>query len=1094
MKLLHLATGIVFLTTFTAGLQAQSTLASITGVVTDANGAVVPSAQIEATNVATGYKYTASTNQTGQYTVTGLPNGTYTVRATAAGFGQFTADNVILAEREQRRIDVGLKLETVQTSVEVNGAASLIETETARVSDVKNHEVMWLTPLSLHRSTDLFQTAPMTVHTNTSPWRVGGSRNHESEIAYDGVSAASSTGGAVTSVFSDRSESYEQMSVDVAGGDAEFTTVGQISVVTRSGTNQIHGSAFDSYITPGLSARDPFSPIKTASLYNQPGGSIGGPVYIPKLYDGRNKTFFFASIEFEQLGGGSSNVLVLNPTVPLAAWREGDFSGLLPGTIVRDPFNGNTPFPGNIIPKARLNPVAVAIQNQFYPLPNFGNPNALLASNYRDVLRNQDPVSPTGVLRIDHKLSDKTWASFHTTHTYWGQGPEFAGPLPAYGTPSVDRYISLYGASFTKMITPNLVSETRYGYVSADFPQFGTIHGLQQVKELGLTGLAPNLPDLTGTYAVSWSGLGLTGIGAAYQISPNNFSPVHNGHESVSWFHGRHSLKAGFQIRRNDVEDYRATAGLFGNDTFSNRFTGFAYSDFLLGIPTTAARTFPPLKKSVSNFAYGAFIQDQFRVTSKLTLNYGLRWDYKAPWHEANGYLSIFDPKSGKIVVPDKAIGKVNPLMPTNYIGVISASQAGFPANLINPSSKEFGPRVGAAWRPFGNNTVFRGGFGIYYDNYLEMPTQTGVPFSLSEPAFTNPTPNPTVILPNVFPSTGSGPPATVAIPNAINPNVREPYTIQYNAAIEHQFGDTAVSLSFVSTGSREVVYGYDLNQPAPSTQPYISKPRPFPNYPNINYFSNGAGHQWRAGSIQVKRSFTNGLLYQVYYTLARDIGDVDNDGVIENAFDRHRERMPMPDQPTHRLYGNMIYTLPVGKGKHFLSNAGRLLDAFVGGWQITNIFVHDSGYFLTPLWTGPDPTNTRFTASSTPPNVTLRPNILANPNLDDPTPARWFNTAAFTAPSPGAFGTSAGGVIIGPSLTMLSSGVQKYFPIHERMRLRVDILADNTLNHLGYLANPVLNISNLGTAGTITGTANVNTRGDNARPRQVQINLRLEW
>ncbi len=1094
MKPSQFLTAVFLLTAFRAILPAQSTLASITGVVTDPNGAVVAGATIEATNIATGYKYTAKSNEAGQYTLTGLLNGTYSMRATAAGFADFTADNIILAERDQRRIDVSLNLGAVQTKVDVTGAASLIETETARIADVKNHEIMWLAPLALHRSTDLFQMAPMTVHTNTSPWRVGGSRNHQSEIAYDGISAASSTGGAVNGVFSDRTESYQEMSVEVAGGSAEFSTVGQISVVTRGGTNQIHGSAFDVYITPGLSARNPFSPANTASLYHQPGGSVGGPVYIPRVYDGRNRTFFFTSIEFEQLGGPSSHVTVLNPTVPLAAWRTGDFSGLLPGTVVRDPFGGNTPFPNNMIPQSRLNPVAVAVQNQFYPLPNFGDPNVLAASNYRDTIRSPDPPSPTAVLRMDHKLSDSAWLSFHTTQTYWDQGPDFIGPLPAYGTPSVSRRISLYGATFTKMITPGLVTETRYGYVAADFPQFGVINGLQQVKQFGLTGLAPNLPDLTGTYAVNWSGLGLTPIGGSYQISPNNFSPVHNGQQSVNWFRGKHAVKAGFQIRRNDVEDYRATVGLFGNDTFSNRFTGFPYADFLLGIPTTAARTFPPIKKSVYNYAYAAFIQDQYRITPKLTLNYGLRWDYKAPWQEANGYLSVFDPKTGKIVVPDVSISKVNPLMPANYIGVISASDAGYPKNLINASSKEFGPRIGVAWRPLGNNTVFRAGFGIYYDNYLEMPTQVGVPFSLTEPAFTNPANNPTVILPQVFPSTGTGAPDTVAIPSAINPNVREPYTIQYNATVEHQFENTAVSLSFVSTGSREVVYGYDLNQPVPSTQLYINKPRPFPNYPNINYFTNGAGHQWRAGTIQIKRAFTNGLMYQAYYTLARDIGDVDNDGVIEDAFNRRRERKPMPDQPTHRFYVNMIYAVPVGKGKRFLSNSNWLVDALVGGWQISNIFVHDGGYFLTPLWTGPDPTNTRYTSNSTPPTVTLRPNIVSNPNLSNPTPAQWFNTAAFSAPSPGAFGTSAGGVIIGPGLTMLSSGLQKYFSIGERARLRIDLLAANTLNHLGYLANPALDISNAATAGTITGISNVNLRGDNAGPRQVQINVRLEW
>jgi hypothetical protein len=424
---------------------------------------------------------------------------------------------------------------------------------------------------------------------------------------------------------------------------------------------------------------------------------------------------------------------------------------------------------------------------------------------------------------------------------------------------------------------------------------------------------------------------------------------------------------------------------------------------------------------------------------------------------------------------------------------VISASQAGLPSNLINGHDKGFGPRFGVAWRPLGNNTVFRGGFGIYYDNYVEKPTTTGVPFILSEPAFTNPNPNPIVVLPNVFPATGTGVP-TVAIPNAENPNLRIPYSIQFNATAERQFGNTAVSLSFISTGSREVVYGYDINQPVPSVQPYINKPRLFPNLPNIPYFTNGAGHQWRAGSIQVKRSFTKGLWYQAYYMLARDIGDLDYDQMVENAYDRRRDRGVLLDQPTHRFSGSMIYELPIGKGHKFLPNAGRVMNALVGGWQISNIFVHASGYFLTPAWTGPDPTNTRYTTSSTPPNVTIRPNILFNPNVANPTVRKWFDPAAFAAPSPGTFGTSAPGTIIGPGLTILNSTIKKYFRIRERATLRVELLAANVLNHDGYLGNPDTTITNLGSAGTITADANLNTRVDTAQSRQVQVIVRLEW
>jgi outer membrane receptor protein involved in Fe transport len=1072
---------------FSGALMAQSTLASITGVATDANGAILSGVKIEATNIATNYKYRATSNDSGQYTVTGLLNGVYTLRATLPGFADFVAEKIVLVEREERRLDVELKLGTVQTKIEVNASPQLIETETARVSDVKEHEIMWIAPLFLHRTADIIAMAPLSTY-NAYGYRVGGGRNHESEMSYDGISGASATGGTVNGVTVDRTEAIQEVRVEAAGNNAEFNTVGQLSLVSRAGTNQVHGSAFDVYITPGWSARNPFALTNTANLQHQPGGSLGGPVYIPKVYDGRNKTFFYATIEFERFGGASPTIFA--PTVPLASWRTGDFSGLLPATPVKDPFNNSAPFPGNIVPASRLNPVAVAIQNQLYPLPNYGDTSVLQAGNFRNLTYYPLPTNPTGTLRMDHKFSDKAWIYGRITKVYWDiSGP--SGTVPTYGFQHRYRYDNVYGLAFTYMITPTLVSESRYGYSSDNLPLWGPLDGLQNAQQLGLTGLAPNIPSgITGSYGVNWSGIGLATLGTGYQCNPCNLDPAHNGQESLSWFHGRHSVKGGLQVRRNDYEYYSPSVNLFGTDTFSSRFTGFAYSDFLLGIPTTAARAFPPLKQTLMEYTYSLFVQDEFRVTPKLTVNYGLRYEYKAPWTEANGYLSVFDPKTGKIAVPDSALSKVSPLMPTNLIGVISASQAGYPTNLINGYKKGFAPRLGLAWRPLDNNTVFRGGFGMYYDNYMDHPTATGVPFLVSEPAYTNPSPNPTLILPNVFPTTGNAV-TSVSPPAAYNPNLRVPYSIQYNAAIERQFGHTAVSLSFVTTGSREITYYYDLNQPLPSTTPYINAPRPFPNLPNIPYYTNGAGHEYRAGTLQVKHSFTNGLWFQAYYTLARDIGDIDIDGSVENAFNRRRDVGVWSNPPTNRFYANMIYDLPVGKGKRFLPNAGRWLNTIFGGWQLANIFVREGGFFLTPQWTGPDPTNTRYTTSSTPPTVTLRPNILSNPNLSDPTVGRWYNTAAFAAPSPGAFGTSAPGVIIGPPLSMLSSTMKKYFSIRERAQLRLEFLAVNTLNHLGYLSTPDVTVTNLATAGTITAAS---PNRDGGQPRQVQVIVRVEW
>ena len=307
---------------------------------------------------------------------------------------------------------------------------------------------------------------------------------------------------------------------------------------------------------------------------------------------------------------------------------------------------------------------------------------------------------------------------------------------------------------------------------------------------------------------------------------------------------------------------------------------------------------------------------------------------------------------------------------------------------------------------------------------------------------------------------------------------------------MERQFGNTAVSLTFVSTASREITYGRDLNQPLPGPTPYVSAPRPFPNLPNITYFGNGAGHRYRAGTVEVKRNFSKGLWFQAYYTLARDIGDIDIGGTVENAFDRGRDVGVWTNPPTNRLFGAFVYDLPAGKGKTFLPNANRWLNAAVGGWQLAANYVYETGFFLTPLWTGPDPTNTRYTTGSTP-VVTIRPNILSNPNLSNPTISRWYDVGAFAAPSAGAFGTASPGSIIGPPISAMGATLKKYFNVRERLKVRLEFVAVNALNHPLWAA-PDLNISNTATAGKITAVGGHGS--DTLTNRQVQALVRVEW
>jgi hypothetical protein len=597
---------------------------------------------------------------------------------------------------------------------------------------------------------------------------------------------------------------------------------------------------------------------------------------------------------------------------------------------------------------------------------------------------------------------------------------------------------------------------------------------------------------------VSFTGLALTNISQGNFRSPGAANYLHNFQDHVSLFRGRHNMKFGVNIGHIRAQNYGADANLFGNLTFSNRYTGQPYADFLLGLPTTAARSFPPVELNRKRLQYDFFYTDDFKVTSKLTVNYGIRYEMRPGWQEENGRLATFDIGTGSIVVQDGSLSKVSPLFPKNYVNVVEAKTLGLPGNtLVRTDRNNFAPRLGIAYRPFGMNTVIRAGFGIYFDVVPRELTMGGLPFVLNEPAFNNPANDPVVILPTVFPSTGSAGPSTVALPAAVNPSLQMPYSMQYSFTVEHARWDTGFRLSYIGTNTRQGDYSYNYNSPVPDSRPFISKPRPFPQYPAITYFTNGAGHQFNSLTAEVERRLAKGLQFQSSWVWARDIGDLERGQALENPFDRARERSVSPDIPTHRFTTNFIYQLPWGKGRPFLSGANRLVNALVGGWDISGIYSYYSGQFLTAFYNGPDPTGTVFTTSATPALVTFRPDQLKDPNLpaDQRSVNRWFDPSAFAPPPNGRFGNAAKGTIIGPDVNIWHAGFFKGFQLAEQVRLRWELTATNFFNHPNF-NNPATNISQTAAVGVISGVGAVNgqSTGDQPGARAFRMGIRLDW
>lgn len=1074
-----------------AVLPAQTTFATLTGTAVDATGSAVPDVSITVTHTETGVKTTGNSNEDGVYTIGQLREGAYTLRATKSGFKTFVVQEIVLVGRDYRRVDVQLQVGAVETAIEVKGGVTLIETETARISDTRDVAQLRDMPLNSRAIWAQLSLVPNVLQASSgSTIRFSGSRTNQSHWSIDGTTMSDGVTETQIGPLANYVESFLEVRIDAANNTAEFGTIGQVTMVTKAGTNTFHGSLFDYYSTPWFRARNPFAPARPTGISHLPGGSAGGPVYIPKVYDGRNRTFVFGSFETFR---GSVTTQSFNPSVPLNAWRSGDFSGQ--ATPILDPTT-RQPFPGNRIPTARLNATSLALQNRFYPVPNFGDPNALPNQNYRENVSLPALKQDYYMIRGDHKFSDRdSLMGRYTLQDF--KSDSFMSALPTIPAGYATRKNHAATIAYTHTFSPTLINEFRWGLATNNLPIFPPINGTDFVAEFGIRGLAPNLPDVPGVLNVNFGGLNVTGITQGTFRNPGATNHLQNVQNHMSLSRGRHNMKFGFNFTRIEADNYGTDLNLFGNLTFTNRYTGQPYADFLMGLPSTAARSFPPIRLDRKRYQYDFFFTDDFKLSSRLTLNYGIRYELHPGWQEDNGNLAMFDIGSGSIVVQDGSLSKVSPLFPTNYVNVVEASSLGFPGStLIRTDRNNFAPRFGLAYRPWGNNTVMRAGFGIYFDVVPRELTMAGVPFVLNEQPFNNPADAPVVVLPNVFPAAGAGP-SSVNLPNAVNPSMQMPYSMQYSATIEHSRWNTGFRASYIGTNTRKGDYGYNYNSPVVDNRLFIDKPRPFPNFPGINYFTNGAGHQFHSFTAEAERRMARGLQFQASWVWARDVGDMERGQLLENPFDRQREVSVAPDIPTHRFSTNLIYELPFGKGRPFMSSSNRGVNAIVGGWSTSIIYSYYSGQFLTPLWTGPDPTGTVYTTNATRPVVTIRPDHLRDANLpaDQRSVNRWFDVNAFGAPPVGRFGSAAKGVIVGPPVNVWHFGVFKAFHFTEAVRLRWELTATNFFNHPNY-SNPGTNISQAGAAGVITGVGGVNgaSTGDQPGARAFRMGLRLEW
>ncbi len=1062
-------------------LPAQATFGTVVGTVTDSTGAVVPRVSVELRNEGTNALRAVTSDAAGNYEFPNLIAGKYTVTAKAAGFKTFVSKGIELESLRTLRADVRMEVGDVGVEVTVEGAAPVIETDVPSISDVRSLRDLRDLPLNIRSTVSgtgdsglyryVFMT-PTGGQGGGSRFSLGGGRGSQNYFNVDGISSNSPAFGNSIGPAEPSFESIQEVRFEIVNNKAEFGEVANITAITKSGTNEIHGSGFWYHENSALNARPFFAPTLGQNIRNNFGVAMGGPAI-------RNKLFFFGAIEGER----QRQPAVITPNVPTALMRQGNFSQLLGQSIVvRDPLGGN-PFPGNVIPANRLNAGAVRWQERFFPVPNFGAPE-LAVANYRANVPQQIRHDQFDI-RADYNLASTN--TLYARVSYKRSEPKVLDsglPAEATGYRVQTRMARQVAISDTWTLTPHLINEFKAGFARNFNPRRGILLGQELIDLLGVQGVQA-APEVYNVPTVSILGFQTLGQLAMAAPAENTFQFV----DQVTNIRGRHTIKAGFEFRPQQYNDYIRPQ--FGTYNFTNAYSGHGYSDFLLGYPQSSSRLAVRPPRYARFYFLTGFVQDDFKVSSNFTLSYGVRYEYDQPARDRNDIIFNVDAGAGRLVVPNQQIltNYVNPLFPSN-IPIVTAQQAGIPERALRFSDRNnFQPRIGFAWRPFGGTrTSLRGGYGVFSDDFTAdvFSVLYGGPFAVTE-SFVNAVVGgaPELTLQRPFRDRGTTGNVDVT---GINPNLRNAYAQQWNFTIERDLGGAGLRLSYVGTKSTQLVYARNINQPAASAVAFAQARRPFPLFRNINMRENGGSHTYHALSTELERKWRKGLSYQLAWTWAKTLTDVDETGgveggtTIENSFNRVRERANAQYNPRHRFLSTAIWELPVGKGKR-LANQSRVADLIVGGWQLSGSYIAQTGEYLTPAFAGADPSNTQTLGGI--------PDRIGNGNLDRGARdiERWFDASAFAVPAAGRFGNSGRGILIGPGRHTASAALFKTFPIKERFFFRVQASFTNLFNHSNFDI-PALNISAPGAVARIRA---VQSR-DLAGPRNGLIGARLDF
>jgi hypothetical protein len=1069
---------------------AQSASGQITGAVRDPSGAGVAGVEITVTNQLTSVSQKTTTTGTGDYSFPILPVGTYSVATDEKGFRSYRRTDINLNVNQTVRVDVELQVGQVTETVDVKASAITIDTDTSSVGQTVDQKQVTELPLDGRNFLDLLflGNGAVTLSGEQGSMRQGqgnaisinGARPESNNYLLDGVSITDTS--LVTPAVVLSIDAIQEFKEQTAIYSAEYGfSANQINIISKSGTNELHGALFLFDRNNDFDARSYFDSGIPALHQNQFGFVAGGPIIIPKLYNGKNKTFWIANYEGERIRQGS----VEKGIVPTPSELSGHFT-----STVIDPTTG-MPFLNNTIPSTRFSRLAtVALASNFWPAPNY---NDASGNNYYATLP-APSNSDQQTYRLDQNLGK--WGTIFGRGTYTNYLNTTAGFTPLGNAFFNEQAIS-WQVNHNVSIGPHLVNSFRFGHLDAIANNYGVAQPTASVTAMGFTGLYTNLPDIERTWPSIGLANGLSGGGGAVNAYTASNQPMSDLSDSLIYIKGSHTLTMGANYR-HWVSNRELADNFLGNYSFAGYFTNpnpsatpsndNVVADMLLGYfnnaanfqPAAASSTIPGNPHSYVFNYFAPYIQDDWKVSNRLTLNLGLRWDYRSIPYATNNkmfWLDTTNPKGG-LCFADKSLLTDGVAGDQSYYRYCGSNTPG------TGSKTPFAPRIGFAYRPFGGDkTVVRGGYGIFFDstesreiddsgdNYPYI-SRTSITQSIST--------TPLLTTNQLFPPLTTPGPAVPAdntfIAVIISEHVRNPYVQQWNFDIERELTpNTRLEVYYLGTKGTHLLDRRNIAQALPPADPNnpgtVLSRRPYPNF--STYIDSDWSGYSSYNSFNVKLEHTyKGLSLTSTYTWSKSLDDKSSIAALGNSsngwqgfLDNHNTRLDygLSDFDTpHRFVTSFVYSLPFGRGQKFAPTVNRAVDAAIGGWQVTGIVTFQRGFPYSIY---------AADANGLLDNYFNRANVVGNPFPSgfNQNIAHWFNPAAFVQPQAGVYGNIGRNVYTGPGLSNYNLALFKNVNFTERAKLQLRLETFNTFNHAQW-STPNFDLTNPKSFGTISG------------------------